>query len=124
VCRNADVRGWPDWVRSGPSRSHLHYSAIAIRELAAPEAAFGSNLARNFGGDLVKLLRSNVAPNLWYTKAALDHLIFNELQEWASPGYLDRMQERAEKTYGQSYWWKPDEVVPSAAPDATTAIQY
>jgi len=75
-------------------------------------------------GDLVKLLRSNAPENLWYTKAVLDHLIFNQLQEWASPGYLDRMQARAEKTYGQTYWWKPDEGVPSEAPDLSQAVAH
>lgn len=91
-----------------------HVGAEGVKELAGERG--------NFGGDLIKLMRSNVPGNFWYAKAAMDHLIFNQLQEWASPGYLGRMQDKAAQR-GQSYWWAPDENVPSQAPDMTTAIQ-
>lgn len=39
--------------------------------------------------------------NLWFTRAALDYLIFYRLHEWASPGYLRRMERRLKKEYGQ-----------------------
>ena len=49
---------------------------------------------------------------------------FNQLQEWASPGYLERMQERAAKTYGQSYWWDPEQGLPSETPDLSKAVAH
>jgi hypothetical protein len=72
----------------------------------------------NFGAELVKFARSNLpGANLWYTKAAMDHLIFHRLQEYFSPGYLSQMRRRAQREFGQSYWWEPGQVMPERAPD-------
>jgi hypothetical protein len=60
--------------------------------------------------------------NMWYTQAAMDHLLWNNLQEAASPGYTARMQARQESTYGKTYFWKPNEPVPHAAPDFAKAV--
>jgi hypothetical protein len=60
--------------------------------------------------------------NLWYTKAAMDHLIFQNIQEALSPGYLANMRARTQKEYGQSWWWEPGETAPDRAPDFATAI--
>ena len=61
-----------------------------------------------FGAELVRFIKGNTpGANLWYAKAALDHIIFHQLQEYFSPGYLSQMQRRAQKEFGQSYWWQP-----------------
>lgn len=60
--------------------------------------------------------------NLWYTKAATDHLIFQNIQEQLSPGYLNNMRNNAMKNYGQSYWWEPGEPLPGRLPDPGAAI--
>lgn len=60
--------------------------------------------------------------NLWYTKAAMDHLIFQNIQEQLSPGYLNNMRNSAMKNYGQSYWWEPGEPRPDRLPDPEAAI--
>lgn len=54
--------------------------------------------------------------NLWYAKAALDRLVFHQLQEMASPGYLRNMRSRAQREFGQEFYWQPGEAVPSRAP--------
>lgn len=46
--------------------------------------------------------------NLWYAKAALDHMGLYALQENLSPGYLGRIQGKARKDWGQDYWLDPD----------------
>lgn len=46
--------------------------------------------------------------NLWYAKAALDHMGLFALQENLSPGYLGRIQGKARKDWGQDYWLDPD----------------
>jgi len=46
--------------------------------------------------------------NLWYAKAALDHMGLYALQENLSPGYLGRIQSKARKDWGQDYWLDPD----------------
>lgn len=72
----------------------------------------------NIGAELVRFGRANLpGANLWYAKAALDHLIFHQLQEYFSPGYLANMQSRSEKQFGQAYWWEPGQAVPDRAPD-------
>lgn len=75
------------------------------------------------GGKLVRLLKSHLpGANLWYTKAATDHLIFNQLQEYFSPGYLRRMKQRARKEFNQSYWWEPGDSTPDRAPNLGAAV--
>ncbi|EHK2735192.1 hypothetical protein J9K13_002720 [Salmonella enterica] len=65
------------------------------------------------GGDVVKLIKG-LTPfgNLWYTKAVTNHLIFNQAQEWFSPGYLERSEARAKQQFHTSYWWAPHEMLP------------
>lgn len=55
--------------------------------------------------------------NLWYTKAATDHIIFQNIQEALSPGYLANMQAKSQRDYHQGWWWTPGEIAPSRAPD-------
>ena len=55
--------------------------------------------------------------NLWYTRAAIDNAMLNQLQENLNPGYLARMRARARKEFGQDYWWEPGEALPDRAPD-------
>lgn len=45
--------------------------------------------------------------NLFWFRAAFDHLIAYRLYESLNPGYLRRMQRRVEKENGQTFWWKP-----------------
>ena len=69
-------------------------------------------------GNAVRWGRGNLpVQNFWYLQAAFDHLIWNNMQEAVSPGYLDRMQAKAEATRGTSYYWDPHESLPTAAPD-------
>jgi hypothetical protein len=62
----------------------------------------------NFGAELVRFIRGNTpGASIWYAKGALDHLIFHRLQEYFSPGYLGTLRNRAEREFGQRYWWEP-----------------
>ena len=75
------------------------------------------------GAKLVRLAKSHTpGANLWYTKAATDHLIFNQLQEYFSPGYLRRMKKRAKKEFNQSYWWEPGDTAPDRAPNLGASV--
>ena len=60
--------------------------------------------------------------NLWFTKAAFDHLIFQNIQEQLSPGYLANMRNKTMHEYGQDWWWSPGETTPDRAPDLHGAI--
>src|SRR3546814_450424 len=75
------------------------------------------------GAELVRFTRSNMPlANLWYTKAATDHLVFHQFQEFFSPGYLKRMRTRARNEFDQEFWWEPGERVPDRAPDLERAL--
>jgi len=78
----------------------------------------------NFGAELVRFVKGNTpGASLWYAKAALDHLIFHQLQEYFSPGYLATMQRRAQTEFGQSFWWTPGTGTEGMrAPDLAKAI--
>lgn len=75
------------------------------------------------GAEAIKFVKGNLpGASLWYAKAALDHLIFQQMQEYASPGYLRKMRARAQKEFGQKYYWEPGEALPDRAPDIEAAI--
>lgn len=78
----------------------------------------------NFGAEVVRFIKGNTpGASLWYAKAALDHLIFHQLQEYFSPGYLAQMQRRAQKEFGSQYWWAPGTGVEGMrAPDLSRAL--
>lgn len=55
--------------------------------------------------------------NIWYTKAALDHLIWQQVMEALSPGYLQSIRSRTRKEFGQDWWYAPGELTPDRGPD-------
>lgn len=78
----------------------------------------------NVGGKTVGVVQSLIPfSNLWYTKAAIDHLLFQRLQEYFSPGYANRMRQRAQREFGSSYYWPPATGVDRIqAPDWANAV--
>lgn len=75
------------------------------------------------GANLVRLAKSHIpGANLWYTKAATDHMIFHQLQEYFSPGYLNNTRRRAQRDYDQQFWWEPGETSPDRGPDLAAAM--
>lgn len=72
------------------------------------------------GAKLIQFAKSMLGVP-WYLKAALDHLIFNDLQEAASPGYLSRMQDRATTQRDTSWFYDPHDSAPARAPDFSKA---
>ena len=75
------------------------------------------------GMDTVKLLRRYTPfANLWYARAAFDHLLFNTAQEALNPGYLRRMENRLQRQNNTSWWWAPSAPLPESAPDFRTVL--
>ena len=63
-------------------------------------------------GDYIRLLKGNVPfANLFYTKQAMDYLIWYQLQETVNPGYLRRMERRIERENNQEFWLPPSSIV-------------
>jgi hypothetical protein len=44
--------------------------------------------------------------NLWYSKLVLDRAVLDELQEFLSPGYTAKLRRRAERDWGNTWWWE------------------
>lgn len=73
-----------------------------------------------FGAELARAVRWNMpGTNLWYARLALDRMLWDQVQTMVDPDYrgsFRRMQQRMERNYGQSYWWKPGETTPARGP--------
>jgi len=89
-----------------------------LREAAAGEETdFGAEVARTVKG-------YTPGGSIWYTKAALDRLIFNQLQEYFNPGYLQRAQARSYRDRGTTYWWEPGQPLTEArAPELEKIVE-
>lgn len=60
--------------------------------------------------------------SLWWLRPMVEHGFTNAMNESLSPGYLARMQQRAQKEWGQRYWWRPQDTTPQRAPDLEAAL--
>lgn len=60
--------------------------------------------------------------NIWYARAAMDHLVWQRAMEALSPGYLSTIRQRTLKDYSQQWWWQPGETTPERAPDLGAAL--
>lgn len=49
------------------------------------------------------------AINLWYARLAIDQAMLNQMQEALSPGYLAKVQARAQRDWDSTYWWEPSD---------------
>lgn len=112
----------------GPLASALGPAASMVEEALNLTQGNLIQMARGddprFGAEAVRFMKG-AAPgaNLWYAKAALDRLFFNQLQEYFSPGYLAAMKGRARREFGQSYWWDPGRTEPARAPDLERLVR-
>lgn len=61
--------------------------------------------------------------NIWYTKTALDHMVWQNVMESLSPGYLSAIRSKTLKTTGQDWWWTPGELTPERTPAFQAAME-
>jgi hypothetical protein len=75
------------------------------------------------GAEAVDLV-SNQLPgvDMWQFRAAYEHWFLHNAQEALNPGYLARMRARAQKDWGQDYFWSPGEQLPDRLPDFEKAF--
>jgi hypothetical protein len=63
--------------------------------------------------------------SLWYARLIFSRTIVDNLQRMLDPSYAKsfaRAQQRAQKLYGQNFWWAPGEKAPSRPPDLGAAL--
>ncbi len=91
---------------------------------AVLEGNSGEDALRRLGAQSVTDLKGFVpGGNAWYAKAALDHLVWQQVMESLSPGYMSSIRRRTQREYGQDWWWEPGETSPDRLPDFGTAIE-
>lgn len=74
--------------------------------------------APDVGGETIRWVRGNTPfINMFYTKTALDYLIFYQLQEMSNPGYLRRMERRIKRENDQEFAFPPSRAIPRGGGD-------
>jgi len=123
-----------DFLFTDPTENPGDATANAVKTLAGPTVGSTIDLTYKLGienayeaskgkdthiaAEAIRFGRSHLPyVNLWYAKAAIDHMGMHALQENLSPGYLGKMKQRAKKENGQDYWWNPGTGGPDRAPD-------
>ncbi|WP_369952090.1 hypothetical protein [Ralstonia syzygii] len=128
-----------DFLLTDPTQSPGDAAANAFKSAAGPIAGSMADVGLKLGianiykaangkethasAEALNITRSHLPyVNLWYAKAAIDHMGMHALQENLSPGYLSRMKQRAQQDFKQGYWWQPGTGGPDRAPDFGAAV--
>lgn len=63
----------------------------------------------NFGNEAFKFVKGKIpAQNLWYTKAAINRMVFDEMQDAIAPGYREKALRKAERQQDRERFWGDD----------------
>ncbi|HHX4930826.1 TPA: hypothetical protein ACVB6J_002161 [Acinetobacter baumannii] len=77
----------------------------------------------NFGNEAFKFVKGKVpAQNLWYTKAAINRMVFDEMQDTIAPGYREKALRKAERQQDRERFWG-DDINDIRAPDFERVVQ-
>jgi hypothetical protein len=105
---NRSGQKWSPAQMGGPLISDTTQLANILWQTVHGGAVNDSTGRSQMPGELAHLAASNVPLiNTWYTRVALDYLLLWRLQEAASPGYLQRYQDKMERKSGARYWAGP-----------------
>lgn len=123
-----------DFLLTDPTENPGDATANAVKTLAGPTVGSAIDVGYKLGvenvyeaangkdthaaAEAIRIGRSHLPyVNLWFGKAAIDHMGLHALQENLSPGYLSKMKQRAQKQNNQGYYWEPGSGLPDRAPD-------
>ena len=71
----------------------------------------------SMGGEVTRFLRRNTpATSLWYTRLAVDRMVWDQIQTHLDPEYRQsfaRVERRAKQDFGQKFWWAPGKPAPA-----------
>jgi hypothetical protein len=80
----------------------------------------------NAGREAVNLMQSlDPTSSLWWTKAAMDRMVYSQLRRLAdpeAPAEERRRIDTARRDRGTGFWWRPGEPFPGGAPDFGNAV--
>jgi hypothetical protein len=78
----------------------------------------------NFATELTRVGR-RLTPGTFYTKLAIDRLLWDNVQQLADPDYrgsFRRMEETLRRETGQQFWFQPGENAPTRAPNLGAVV--
>ncbi|WP_284083978.1 hypothetical protein [Acinetobacter nosocomialis] len=77
----------------------------------------------NFGNEAFKFVKGKIpAQNLWYTKAAINRMVFDEMQDAIAPGYREKALRKAERQQDRERFWG-DDINDIRAPNFERVVQ-
>lgn len=77
----------------------------------------------NASNEAFRLLKNKIpAQNLWYTKAATNRLVFDEIQDMIAPDYREKLLRKAERQHDRTRFWG-DDVGDIQMPDFDRVVQ-
>ena len=63
----------------------------------------------NAANEAYRLIKNKIpAQNLWYTKAATNRMVFDEIQDMIAPGYREKLMRKAEREQDRTRWFGDD----------------
>ena len=91
---------------SGPFGSDFK----TLLNLTVGNASQASNgIETNAANEAYRFIKNKIpAQNLWYTKAATNRMIFDELQDMIAPGYREKLLRKAERDHDRTRFWGDD----------------
>lgn len=121
--RGGGVGFYGDFLYSATTRGQSGvYEAVAGPVLGVGFEMLGkiaTGVAK--GQDVARWVKAfTPGSTLWYTRAATDRIIFDQMQALIDPDYrksFAREEQRIRKDYGQGFWWKRGKMLPDRAPD-------
>jgi hypothetical protein len=130
-----------DFLNSGLNRADRGFYMAAI---GGPTAGLVDDLAKltganisgavnepqkdqHFGAELARFAqRYTPGTSLWYSRLALDRMMWDRLHEMADPAHAarraQRIEDRAMREANQRFWWGPGDRAPDRAPSIGAAI--
>ena len=123
-------------------KDYSRFGRDPLTESLGPTIGFMSDFMRTFKGSLDKsleddsgkawdafkrntfqLVRRNIpAQNLWYSRLALERLVFDQMESMIDPKFeqrVQRMENKMMKESGQEYFWGRGETSPDRAPEVS-----
>jgi hypothetical protein len=97
---------------AGPTFGHANtLMDLLYAGSATASGRWSASAWRGRGADAIKLARDNTPfASLWFTSLALNTFVWHRLQEWISPGYLKRSEQRQKQQQGTEFWLSPAKV--------------
>lgn len=87
---------------SGPFGSD--FSAILSLTVGNPTQAL-NGVETNWESEAFRFAKNKIpGQNLWYTKAATNRMIFDEMQDIIAPGYREKLLRKAEREHDRTRW--------------------